>query len=196
MKQLLSTKTQMWRGRGGRCLVLTAYCLVLPLLSGCIRRSLTIRTDPPGALVYVNDMLKGRSPVTYDFAWYGWHRITIRKDGFRRLDDRKLLRCPIYFWIPFDLAMELLPLPLRDARTWSYTLTPSETLHVPVPPSASAPISMPPPPVAATPEPPPVAASTNTPVSDAAGLMAPSESASTPEPGTPPPTKESRDATR
>jgi len=102
--------------------------------SGCLHRSLTIRTEPPGALVYVNDQLKGESPVTYDFQWYGWHRFSIRKDGYERLDDNRLLRCPPSLWIPFDLAMELMPFPVRDQRTWSYTLTPAPELPTPVPP--------------------------------------------------------------
>lgn len=113
-----------------------ACCMSLLLLvPGCVHRSLTIRTDPPGAQVYVNDELKGESPVTYDFTWYGWYRLTLRKDGFERLDDHKLLRAPIHSWIPFDLFAELLPLPVRDARTWSYTLTPTQELPTPVPPA-------------------------------------------------------------
>lgn len=116
-----------------RCffLLLTAYCV---LLVGCVRRSLTIKTEPSGALVYVNDELKGKSPVSYDFAWYGWYRVMARKDGFARLDDRRLLRCPVYLWVPFDLAMELLPLPIRDRRVWSYTLTPAPLLPNPTAP--------------------------------------------------------------
>ena len=85
-------------------------------------------------MVYVNDVLKGTSPVTYDFLWYGWHRVILRKEGFERLEDRQQLRAPIYFWIPFDLAMELLPVPIRDQRTWSYTLQPAIQLPTPVPP--------------------------------------------------------------
>ena len=115
------------------CLWLVACCC------GCVHRSLTIRTEPSGAQVYVNDALKGHSPVTYDFVWYGWYRVTLRKDGYQRLDDRQELRSPPYLWIPFDLAAELLPLPIRDARTWSYTLTPAPTLPTPVPPSTTEP---------------------------------------------------------
>ena len=109
-------------------------CAVLLLTTGCIRRSLTVRTDPPGAMVYVNDQLKGASPVTYDFRWYGWHRVMLRKNGFERVEDRQLLRAPVYFWIPLDLAMELLPFPIRDARTWAYTLNPTPVPPSPVPP--------------------------------------------------------------
>jgi len=117
-----------------RCAWLLVAGYGLLILSGCVRRSLTIRTEPPGALVYVNDQLKGKSPVTYDFEWYGWHRFSIRKDGYERLDDNRLLRCPPYLWIPFDLAMELMPFPVRDQRTWSYTLTLALELPTPVPP--------------------------------------------------------------
>ena len=121
--------------------VCSLWLVACSLLTGCIHRSLTIRTDPPGAMVYVNDQLKGESPMTYDFLWYGWYRLTLRKDGFERLDDRKLLRSPVYFWIPFDLAMELLPLPIRDRRTWSYTLTPTTELPAPLPPAITNPKS-------------------------------------------------------
>ena len=113
---------------------LIAESCLLIATTGCVHRSLMIRTEPPGAQVYVNDDLKGLSPVSYDFLWYGWYRVTLRKDGYQRLDDRKELRSSPYLWIPFDLAAELLPLPIRDARTWSYTLTPAPTLSTPVPP--------------------------------------------------------------
>ena len=107
------------------------------LLTGCVTRSLTIKTEPPGALVYVNDELKGDSPVTYDFVWYGWHRVTLRKEGYQRLDDHRLLRSPAYLWIPFDMVFELMPFPFKDARTWSYTLMPAPALPTPAPPAPS-----------------------------------------------------------
>ena len=106
-------------------------------------------------MVYVNDQLKGTSPVTYDFTWYGWYRLILRKDGFERLDDRRLIRAPIYLWIPFDLMMELLPLPVRDTRTWSYVLTPTVALPTPVPPALPTPATEPTaPPTAAVTAPP------------------------------------------
>ncbi|MDP3723534.1 MAG: PEGA domain-containing protein [Candidatus Omnitrophota bacterium] len=121
------------------------YGLVCGLfLTGCVRRSLTIRTEPPGAFVYVNDELKGQSPVTYDFLWYGWHRVMLRREGYERLEDRRRLDAPPHLWIPFDLVMELLPLQIIDTRVLSYTLTPTQELPTPSPPpltssSATAP---------------------------------------------------------
>ena len=121
-------------GRMSHVSCLMSIVCGLLFTSGCVHRSLTIRTEPPGASVYVNDDLKGLSPITYDFLWYGWYRVTLRKDGYQRLDDHKELRSPPYLWIPFDLAAELLPLPIRDAQAWSYTLTPAPVLPTPTPP--------------------------------------------------------------
>jgi len=120
-----------------KCLALFPLCSLIA--TGCVYRSLTIRTEPPGALVYVNDALEGESPVTYDFTWYGWYRVMLRKDGYQRVDDRRELRAPIYLWIPFDLAMEFVPFPIRDDRTWTYTLTPATALPTPKPPPRVAP---------------------------------------------------------
>jgi len=119
------------------CGLWTVVCGLLFCTTGCVRRSLTIRTEPAGAMVYVNDQLKGNSPVAYDFEWYGWHRVMVRKEGYERLDDRKLLRAPVYLWIPLDLMMELLPFSIRDTRTWSYTLTRIQEPLAPQPPFLS-----------------------------------------------------------
>ena len=114
---------------------ITVILLLCLGTTGCLRRSLTIRTDPPGALVYVNDTIQGESPVTYDFLWYGWHRVMIRKEGFARVEDRRELRAPPHLWIPFDLIAEVWPWTIRDDREWTYTLEPMETLPTPMPPS-------------------------------------------------------------
>ena len=118
------------------CFLLSAFCLVLCFSQGCIYRKLTIKTDPPGALVYLNDRLMGESPLTHSFVWYGWYRVTVRKSGYERIEDRRKLTAPFYFWIPFDLVMEIMPFPITDAHTWSYTLYPiSEVAPIPIPES-------------------------------------------------------------
>ncbi len=122
------------KSRNGKAVQwLSSAVACLLLLSGCVTRSLTIKTDPPGAMVYVNDQLKGTTPLTYDFVWYGWHRVMIRKEGFQRVDDRKKLSAPIYLWIPVDLVMDFLPFRIRDQRTWEYVLAP-QTDKTPLPP--------------------------------------------------------------
>src|SRR5258706_9997592 len=70
----------------------SAYTAVMPrwiallpalaLVAGCVERTMTIKSDPPGALVYLNDREIGRTPVTRDFTWYGDYQVEIRKDGY------------------------------------------------------------------------------------------------------------------
>jgi len=111
------------------------------LTAGCIRRSLTIRSQPPGAELIVNDKHLGTTPLSYDFEWYGWYRLTLMKEGYERLDDRVRIRAPFYFWIPLDLVMELLPLSIRDDQVLSYELTPRQPLPEPSPPVVGEPTS-------------------------------------------------------
>ena len=118
-----------WRLNRGLLTVVCGLCV-----TGCLYRSLTIKTDPPGAQVLVNSQPQGISPLTYDFEWYGWYRLTLLKEGFERVDDHRLIQSPGYLWIPCDLIAELLPFPVRDAHVWSYTLKPREELPLPQPP--------------------------------------------------------------
>ena len=52
--------------------------------SGCVERRLTIRSNPPGALVYVDDYTIGVTPVSTSFIYYGtrkfvWSRMATRR---------------------------------------------------------------------------------------------------------------------
>jgi hypothetical protein len=97
--------------------------LLLPLLlSGCVRRSLTVRSDPPGALVYLNGVEVGRTPMTRDFTWYGTYDVVLRKEGYETLKTEGKVIAPWWQWVPIDFFAELLP--LHDQRTLAYTMKP------------------------------------------------------------------------
>ena len=97
--------------------------LLLPLLlAGCVRRSLTVKSDPPGALVYLNGVEVGRTPMTRDFTWYGTYDVVLRKQGYETLKARGKVIAPWWQWVPIDLFAE--PLPLHDRRELAYTMKP------------------------------------------------------------------------
>ena len=50
--------------------------------TGCVERRYTIRSNPPGALVYVNGEEIGTTPVSRSFTYYGDRDITLIQDGF------------------------------------------------------------------------------------------------------------------
>ena len=101
-------------------------CIVaVPAVTGgCVERILTVQTNPPGALVQLNSQEMGRTPVSRNFTWYGTYEIVIRRDGYETSHTSAKVFAPIYEWIPLDLLSELLPIPLKDHHTLSYTLTP------------------------------------------------------------------------
>ncbi|KKN43459.1 hypothetical protein LCGC14_0702840 [marine sediment metagenome] len=67
-----------------------------------------IRTDPAGALIFVNDEEIGLSPVTFAFLWYGDYDIIARKPGFKTLKTHYRVNPPWYQLPPFDLVAEVL----------------------------------------------------------------------------------------
>jgi len=101
----------------------TIIVLLLAMsLAGCVRRTLTVKSNPPGALVHLNGVEVGRTPMTSDFTWYGTYDVVLRKDGYETLKTRGKVIAPWWQWVPIDLFAELLP--LHDKRTLSYTMKP------------------------------------------------------------------------
>jgi hypothetical protein len=103
--------------------------LAIPVMLGlgCVRRTLTVNTEPQGAIVYLNDEEIGRSPATTDFTWYGDYDVIIRKEGFETLRTHAKVDPPWYQWIPLDFVAEVLwPGQIHDQRSLSYTLQSEE----------------------------------------------------------------------
>ncbi len=101
------------------------------LLCGCVLRSLTIDSEPPGARVYLDDEPIGETPVTTTFTYYGTRKITLEKvdaEG-RLLCERKIvyekIKPPFYQILPLDFFAEIvLPLKLKDEHYFTYQLDP------------------------------------------------------------------------
>lgn len=91
-------------------------------LIGCIDRKLFIRTEPPGADVFVNGKLIGTSPVELSTPWSGTYGIEIRKEGFATVSDRKEIISKVYEIFPFDFFAQVIPITINDHREVNYTL--------------------------------------------------------------------------
>jgi hypothetical protein len=98
--------------------------LTLGLSTGCAQRELTINSEPQGALVYLNGQEVGRTPMKYDFRWYGDYDVVLRMDGYETLKTHRKIYTPIYGMPPFDLGAELVG--VKDRREWSFTLQPAD----------------------------------------------------------------------
>jgi len=102
--------------------------MILAALSGCVERIAKIQTEPPGALVIVNDEEVGVSPVKYHFLWYGDYDIILRKPGYQTLKTNYRLNPPWYQLPPIDLVAEtMIPVMIRDEHVLpTFTLEPAE----------------------------------------------------------------------
>jgi hypothetical protein len=100
--------------------LLLLCCLSLGLSTGCAQRELTINSEPQGALVYLNGQEVGRTPMKYDFRWYGDYEVTLRADGYETLKTHRKIYTPIYGFPPFDLGAELFG--VKDRREWTFQL--------------------------------------------------------------------------
>jgi hypothetical protein len=98
--------------------------LAIPAV-GCVRRRLNVRTNPPGALVYVDNQQIGTTPCSVDFTYYGTREIRLVKPGFETLTVNQPIPTPWYEYIPLDFVSEnLVPTKIRDNRTVTYDLAP------------------------------------------------------------------------
>jgi hypothetical protein len=93
------------------------------LSAGCVEREMTIRSNPPGALAYVDGYQIGITPITTPFLYYGNREIRLVKDGCESLKVIQPVRPPWYEVPPLDFVSEnLLPGKLRDQQTFDYPL--------------------------------------------------------------------------
>lgn len=98
---------------------------IMLVSTGCVERRLFIRSNPPGAVVYVGNKQVGVTPVGVNFTYYGSRDITLVKDGFQTVKDRVEIPPPWYQYFPADFVAEnVVPARIRDYRTLDYQLTP------------------------------------------------------------------------
>ncbi len=92
---------------------------------GCVQRRMMIRSNPPGAQVYVDDYSIGTTPVSTSFTYYGKRKIRLVKDGYETLTVLQDIPPPWYEIFPIDFVAEnVVPGDIRDHRTLDYTLVP------------------------------------------------------------------------
>lgn len=99
--------------------------VVVCLSSGCVQRRLTVRSNPPGALVYIDNQEIGTTPVSTDYVYYGTRNIRLVKDGYETLNSKQWIPPPWYEIFPLDFATEnLVPYEFRDERALDFQLQP------------------------------------------------------------------------
>ncbi len=105
----------------------TLWLLVLlaAASSGCVRRRMMVRTNPPGATVSVDNQVIGTTPAASSFVYYGTREFRIEKDGYRTETIRRRFNPPWYEFPGLDFVSETLwPGEIRDERIIDVELVP------------------------------------------------------------------------
>lgn len=112
------------RGRGPATLGFLIGCTVAMAAGGCVERVVSITSEPPGALVYLNDREIGRTPVETRFVHYGTFDVRLLREGFEPLATVGEAKAPLWDTVPLDFVATILPLPLESRIRWHYDLEP------------------------------------------------------------------------
>lgn len=76
---------------------------------GCVQRTISITSEPAGALVYLNDEEVGRTPVVVPFTFYGVYDVRMEADGYHPLWTQQKAQAPWWETPGIDLFAEMVP---------------------------------------------------------------------------------------
>jgi hypothetical protein len=98
------------------------------LACGCVERRYTVRSDPPGALVIVNDESIGPAPASHNYYYYGDREITLVLDGYETRTVIQPFNAPWYDnYLTEFFTENLIPWTIRDERDFTYKLSPAQS---------------------------------------------------------------------
>jgi len=90
---------------------------------------MTVMSNPPGAIVYLDGKEIGRTPFSTNFDHYGKREFRVVKQGYETKTELVSVRAPWYQWIGFDFVSEvLLPGKLTDHKSYEFDLQPERVV--------------------------------------------------------------------
>ncbi len=112
-----------------RMSVIGLVLAALATVSGCVRRTITITTEPQGTLVWLNDREVGRTPVQVDFKHYGTYDVRLERRGYEPMMTSGRADAPWWDTVGLDLIAELTPADLESHIEWHYVMKPLDDDH-------------------------------------------------------------------
>ncbi|MBL8757212.1 MAG: PEGA domain-containing protein [Phycisphaerae bacterium] len=87
-------------------------------------RTIAITSEPPGAVVWLNDYELGRTPVETDFTFFGVYDVRLSKPGYEPLLTSREAQAPLHEQPGIDLVAAALPGVRRTRIEWHFVLAP------------------------------------------------------------------------
>jgi hypothetical protein len=101
--------------------------ILMGAVTGCVRRTITVSSDPSGALVWLNGREVGRTPVTVDFTYYGTYDVQLQAEGYEPLVTTGQANPPWWDQVPLDFFAEITPGEKNSRIEWHYQLAAMKT---------------------------------------------------------------------
>lgn len=98
------------------------FLLLLLCPAGCIQRSIRVTSDPPGAVVWLNDTEIGRTPTEAEFTFYGDYDVRLELDGYSPVHEMRRTVAPFHEYPGPDLIAEVLPHKFETVFEWHFDL--------------------------------------------------------------------------
>jgi len=115
------------RRSGATLACVTLGAVLGPALGGCAERRLHITSDPSGALVTLNDVEVGRTPVEVDFTWFGVYDVRLEREGHATMHTSAEAKPELHDQPGLDALRALWPRPARTDVRWHFVLEPIVT---------------------------------------------------------------------
>lgn len=107
----------------GRLPVLLLAVAAASSLGGCVERLISVKTEPPGATVYLDDQVVGKTPCDVTYAWYGTRRLVVEKWHYQSVNQMIDLNVPWWQIFPLDFLTDIvIPIKICDRVEVSYVL--------------------------------------------------------------------------
>lgn len=113
-----------WRTWLRGAVLISAIAVTMP---GCqsVQRRMTIRSNPPGALVIVDGREIGYTPASVDFTYYGTREIKLVKDGYETLTTLQTYEKPWYQYPGVEFVSDnFLPATVTNRHDLTYNMRP------------------------------------------------------------------------
>lgn len=125
MRLIRDNTNRTWIRQARRSAALVLALVLSASQVGCVQRRFLVRSNPPGARVFVDDYEIGTTPVATDFVYYGTRKIRLVKDGYETLTVLQPMPTPWYEYPVLDFVSEnLVPNKIHDDRVLDYQLQP------------------------------------------------------------------------
>lgn len=92
--------------------------------AGCVQRTISITSQPEGALVYLNDEEVGRTPLEVPFTFYGTYDVRLEAEGHQPLWTTAEAKPPFWEHPGPDLIAEAIPNAKSNVK-WHFEMEPA-----------------------------------------------------------------------